>query len=44
VVDSCADISVGLEGVHDPVVFEPVTGTLWAIAYKAPKLYEVNAG
>jgi len=44
VVDRCADIPVGLEGIHDPVAFDPATGTLWATAWDQPKLYEVNAG
>jgi hypothetical protein len=44
VVDRCADIPVGLEGVHDPVAFDPTTGTLWATAWDQPKLYEVDAG
>jgi hypothetical protein len=44
VVDRCADIPVGLESVHDPVAFDPVSGTLWATAYDAPTLYKVDAG
>jgi hypothetical protein len=43
VVDRCADIPVGLEGIHDPVAFEPVTGTLWAIAADQPRLYRLRA-
>ena len=42
VVDKCADINVGLEGLHDPVAFEPTTETLWAISATGSNLYEIR--
>jgi hypothetical protein len=44
IVDRCADVPVDLEGTRDPVAFDPTTNTLWAVAYDAPQLFEVNAG
>src|SRR3954470_12849904 len=41
-VDDCSDISVTLEGVPDPVAYEPGTGTLWAISGNGAMLSRVE--
>jgi sugar lactone lactonase YvrE len=43
VVDECANVPVNVEGIRQPVVFDPTTNSLWAVSEGAA-VYEIPLG